>query len=123
MKLSVLNSTSRQGRVSSLTATKKADEDFYDPKYPIIKKAATRSCQIFDRVAKKTKKMLMNLVYTVNQGEMVHTSSKPSGSSKRQEVIDWLKAHNYPALPVAPVQSAGKHPKVRERPKTTCSLF
>jgi hypothetical protein len=43
---------------------------------------------------------------------MVHISIKPSASSERQEVINWLKAHNYPALPVAPAQSAWKHPKV-----------
>ncbi|MDP8965068.1 MAG: hypothetical protein M3O33_14030 [Cyanobacteriota bacterium] len=30
MKLSVLNSTSRQGRVSSLTSTKEAQEDFHN---------------------------------------------------------------------------------------------
>jgi hypothetical protein len=42
---------------------------------------------------------------------MVNTPIKPSASSERQEVIDWLIAHNYPALPVAPAQSAWKHPK------------
>jgi hypothetical protein len=57
MKLSVLNSTSRQGRVSSLTATKEADEDFFDPKYPILKKVATRSHLEFpDRVALNKRK-------------------------------------------------------------------
>jgi hypothetical protein len=54
---------------------------------------------------------------------MVDISSKLSTSSKRQEVIDWLKAHNYPALQVAPAQSAWKHPRVRGRPKTTCSFL
>jgi hypothetical protein len=29
---------------------------------------------------------------------------------ERQEVIDWLIAHNYPALPVAPAQPAEKYP-------------
>ncbi|WP_374795127.1 hypothetical protein [Aerosakkonema funiforme] len=28
------------------------------------------------------------------------------------EVIDWLRHHNYPALPVAPVQDARLHHKV-----------
>ncbi len=43
---------------------------------------------------------------------MVQTPIKQSASSERQDVIDWLKAHNYPALPVAPAQSAWKYPKV-----------
>jgi hypothetical protein len=33
-------------------------------------------------------------------------------SSERQEVIDWLVAHNYPALPVAPAQSPWQYHKV-----------
>ena len=32
--------------------------------------------------------------------------------SQRQEVIDWLIAHNYPALPVAPSQDPRKYHKV-----------
>jgi hypothetical protein len=43
---------------------------------------------------------------------MVHAPIDQSASSERQEVIDWLQTHNYPALPVAPAQSAWKHPKV-----------
>jgi hypothetical protein len=43
---------------------------------------------------------------------MVQTPIKPSAPKERQEVIDWLIAHNYPALPVAPAQDAKKHPKV-----------
>jgi hypothetical protein len=43
---------------------------------------------------------------------MVHRPIDPSASSERQEVIDWLAAHNYPALPVAPAQSAWKYHKV-----------
>jgi len=31
--------------------------------------------------------------------------------SQRQEVIDWLIAHNYPVLPVAPLQDPHKYPK------------
>jgi hypothetical protein len=38
--------------------------------------------------------------------------SQPISSSERQEVIDWLVAHNYPALPVAPAQSAYRYHKV-----------
>lgn len=45
---------------------------------------------------------------------MVKTPIKQSASSERQKVIDWLKAHNYPALPVAPAQSAWKYPKVAQ---------
>ena len=33
-------------------------------------------------------------------------------SSERQEAIDWLVAHNYPVLPVAPAQSVWKYHKV-----------
>jgi hypothetical protein len=37
--------------------------------------------------------------------------------SQRQEVIDWLIAHNYPALPVAPAQDAFKyHKEVQANP-------
>jgi hypothetical protein len=43
---------------------------------------------------------------------MVHTSIDQNASSERQEVIDWLISHNYPALPVAPAQSARKYYKV-----------
>src|SRR5207237_8692097 len=43
---------------------------------------------------------------------MVHTPIKPSTTSDRQEVIDWLMAHNYPALPVAPAQEARKYYKL-----------
>ena len=43
---------------------------------------------------------------------MVNTPIKPSASSERQEVIDWLIAHNYPALPVAPTQDGRKYHKV-----------
>ncbi|HEY9600604.1 MAG TPA: hypothetical protein V6C85_03275, partial [Allocoleopsis sp.] len=43
---------------------------------------------------------------------MVHTSIDQNASSERQEVIDWLLSHNYPALPVAPAQSARKYYKV-----------
>ncbi|NEQ20161.1 MAG: DUF3987 domain-containing protein [Microcoleus sp. SIO2G3] len=43
---------------------------------------------------------------------MVHTPIKPSAPQERQEVIDWLIAHNYPVLPVAPAQDAKKHPKI-----------
>jgi len=69
MKLSVFHSTSRQGRVSSLTATKEADEDFYDPKYLILEKMATRCLKFLTASPhKQNKKMLMNLVYTGNQG-------------------------------------------------------
>jgi phage/plasmid-associated DNA primase len=31
---------------------------------------------------------------------------------QRQEVIEWLQSHNYPALPVAPAQDAFKHHKI-----------
>jgi len=43
---------------------------------------------------------------------MVQTPIKPSAPRERQEVIDWLIAHNYPVLPVAPAQDAKKHPKI-----------
>jgi hypothetical protein len=70
MKLSVFHSTSRQGRVSSLTATKEADEDFYDPKYLILEKMAAQPHIANTTASPQTKKQkkLMNLVYTVNQG-------------------------------------------------------
>ena len=35
-----------------------------------------------------------------------------SETSERQEVIHWLRANGYPALPVAPAQDATKYPKV-----------
>ena len=40
---------------------------------------------------------------------MVQTPIKPK-TTERQEVIDWLKANGYPALPVAPIQPADKYP-------------
>ena len=43
---------------------------------------------------------------------MVQTPFDRSTSSERQEVIDWLLAHNYPVLPVAPAQSPWKYHKV-----------
>ena len=43
---------------------------------------------------------------------MVNTPIDQNASSERQEVIDWLISHNYPALPVAPAQSARKYYKV-----------
>jgi hypothetical protein len=43
---------------------------------------------------------------------MVHVPIKSSAFSERQEVIEWLIAHNYPALPVAPAQPAWKHYKL-----------
>ena len=43
---------------------------------------------------------------------MVHTPIEPNTPSERQEVINWLIAHNYPALPVAPTQPARKYYKV-----------
>src|ERR671933_1659320 len=43
---------------------------------------------------------------------MVHTPIDRDPSSERQEVIDWLISHNYPALPVAPAQSASQYHKV-----------
>ncbi|MCA1992873.1 MAG: DUF3987 domain-containing protein, partial [Coleofasciculus sp. S288] len=43
---------------------------------------------------------------------MVNTSINPCAASERQIVIDWLTSHNYPALPVAPVQDARQYPKV-----------
>ena len=39
-------------------------------------------------------------------------ASPQSYSSERQQVIDWLVSHNYPALPVAPAQSALLYHKV-----------
>ena len=45
---------------------------------------------------------------------MVQTPMQPSANLERQEVIDWLIAHNYPALPVAPAQEAWKHYKLVE---------
>jgi hypothetical protein len=43
---------------------------------------------------------------------MVNIPLGLNASSERQEVIDWLIAHNYPALPVAPAQSRWKYHKV-----------
>ena len=43
---------------------------------------------------------------------MVHTPINRDTSSERQEVIDWLISHNYPALPVAPAQSAWEYHKI-----------
>jgi hypothetical protein len=40
---------------------------------------------------------------------MVQTPVKPQ-TSERQKVINWLVGKNYPALPVAPAQSAEKYP-------------
>ena len=59
--------------------------------------------------------------------EMVHTPIDPNISRERQEVIDWLISHNYPALPVAPAQPARKYHKlIPENPKqgvwTHCPL-
>src|SRR5919202_1119886 len=43
---------------------------------------------------------------------MVHTPIDRDPSSERQEVIDLPISHNYPALPVAPAQSASQYHKV-----------
>lgn len=43
---------------------------------------------------------------------MVQTPINQNASSERQNVIDWLTSHNYPALPVAPAQSAWTYYKV-----------
>jgi hypothetical protein len=43
---------------------------------------------------------------------MVNISIQFNASPECQEVIDWLIAHNYPALPVAPAQSPWKYHKV-----------
>ena len=43
---------------------------------------------------------------------MVHSPIEPNTPSSRQEVINWLIAHNYPALPVAPALPARKYYKV-----------
>ena len=43
---------------------------------------------------------------------MVHTPINRDTSSERQEVINWLIYHNYPALPVAPAQSAWEYHKI-----------
>ena len=43
---------------------------------------------------------------------MVHTPINRDTSSERQVVIDWLISHKYPALPVAPAQSAWKYHKI-----------
>jgi hypothetical protein len=40
---------------------------------------------------------------------MVQTPIKPQ-TSERQEVINWLVANNYPALPVAPAMAAEQYP-------------
>ena len=43
-----------------------------------------------------------------------------SAQTERQQVINWLVAHNYPALPVAPKQDAKKYHKeikTQSRPK------
>ena len=45
---------------------------------------------------------------------MVHAPIDQSASSERQEVIDWLQTHNYPALPVAPAQDPWKYHKVAQ---------
>jgi hypothetical protein len=44
---------------------------------------------------------------------MVQTPIKPQ-ISERQEVINWLVANNYPALPVAPCCGSRAVPSTRE---------
>src|SRR3712207_3267523 len=46
--------------------------------------------------------------------EMVQTPIERNTSEERQEVIDWLLAHHYPVLPVAPAQSLWKYHKVAQ---------
>ena len=49
---------------------------------------------------------------------MAHTPIDQNASPERQEVINWLISHNYPALPVAPAQSVWKYHKVApEKPE------
>ncbi len=49
---------------------------------------------------------------TTEQTNNIEQIKQQPDIAERQEVIDWLKAHGYPALPVAPAQSAWDYPKV-----------
>jgi hypothetical protein len=65
MKLSVLNSTSRQGRVSSLTATNEAILNFHDQKYPQLKSAATQFSCVASTMLRRLSEQTSE-VYTIN---------------------------------------------------------
>jgi hypothetical protein len=55
-----------------------------------------------------------NYITTEKQSQqgLQDSLENPAQQSERTEVITWLGANNYPALPVAPAQDAKKHPKI-----------
>jgi len=57
-----------------------------------------------------TDEVLGNLLPTFPHKKM--EALPQSYSSERQQVIDWLRSHNYPALSVAPAQDPYRYPKV-----------
>jgi hypothetical protein len=67
MKLSVLNCSPRQGRLSSLSSTNEAKKNLYYQKYEIHTKGSGGAIV---NLNKKTAPAAidMNLVYTINQG-------------------------------------------------------
>jgi hypothetical protein len=66
MKLSVLNCSPRQGRLSSLSSTNEAKKNLYYQKYEILREVAARLLSLTKKTAPAT--IDMNLVYTINQG-------------------------------------------------------
>jgi|GEM_PF-3164578 hypothetical protein len=67
MKLSVINSTPKPGRVAGLTATNEAPENFHDRKDPLLK-IATRQFSCFESGIPRRPLEWMSQVSTVSQG-------------------------------------------------------
>ncbi|HEY9875951.1 MAG TPA: hypothetical protein V6D12_21145 [Candidatus Obscuribacterales bacterium] len=68
MKLSVLNSNPRQGRLSSLIPSDEAHKNFYYDKFQLLREAAERfSCEMSSCIPRQPLKH-MNQVYTIRQG-------------------------------------------------------
>ncbi len=65
--------------------------------------------------------MSVNTKETKNHKQQ-HQQHLSDFTAERQQVIDWLIARNYPALPVAPAQDARKYPKVVYEEPTYCPL-
>jgi hypothetical protein len=54
-----------------------------------------------------------NATSFTNRNDSVEKFSDPKQTlEERQQTIKWLQVHNYPALPVAPAQSAYEHHKI-----------
>lgn len=65
MKLSVLNCSPRQGRLSSLSSTNEAKKNLYYQKYQLLREVAAWFCNFCNP---RTPLIDMNQVYTINQG-------------------------------------------------------